>query len=101
LKLLSALRALFGAKDRPQVQHRPSEVWYDATNAPPNDAGEVVIRWSQQSAYLFIEGDEQGALVHTNLPDTVCPRCKALVSDGRIKPTEYANHRCGNKSGRA
>lgn len=64
-------------------------------------SGETVIRWSQRTAYLFIESDENGALVHTNLPDVTCPRCHEVVTDAGIvdRPQEYANHTCGSRRG--
>lgn len=57
----------------------------------------TVIRWTQRTGYLFVECDEQGGLVHTNVPGVFCPRCKHMVTDESIDRTEFANHRCGNK----
>lgn len=99
-RITGALRALFGRRDGPQLPYEPAEAAIKAAAAQVGEADEIVIRWTQRTAYLFIESDEQGALVHTNLPETLCPRCKVLVTDAGIDTGEFATHRCGNKSGR-
>ncbi len=54
------------------------------------DALERFATTVRKGIFYSADSDDKGARVSTNLPDTICPRCKATVEPN-------AEHLCGDR----
>jgi hypothetical protein len=58
---------------------------------PPNDALQKFEDVVRKGVFYVAEGDDNGARVSTNLENTVCARCGAVVQPN-------VEHLCGNRA---